>query len=94
MTYSGQQAHFEISAAHNVALRKEISEQLGTSLDRNPTGMSPFLSTVMRQWREKLKRHLVERGTDQSNAPKPNIAWWRCLTFRKEQYPGVYMSGG
>jgi len=32
--------------------------------------------------------------TDQSNAPKPNIAWWRCLTFRKEQYPGLYMSGG
>ncbi len=52
MTYPAQQAHVEIGAAHNAALRKEISEQLGTSLDRNPTGMSPSLATVMRHWRD------------------------------------------
>ena len=52
MTYSAQQGDVEISSAHNAALRKEISEQLGISLDRKPAGMSPHLAMLMRQWRD------------------------------------------
>ena len=52
MTYSAQQGDVEISNAHNAALRKEISERLGISLDRKPAGMSPHLAMLMRQWRD------------------------------------------
>ena len=52
MTHSTQQGDVEISGANNAALRKEISEQLGISLDRKPAGMSPHLAMLMRQLRD------------------------------------------
>jgi hypothetical protein len=39
MTYSAQRGDVEISRAHNAALRKEISERLGISLDLKPAPM-------------------------------------------------------
>jgi hypothetical protein len=42
----------QIASVHNAALRKEISERLGISLDRKPAGMSPHLAMLMRQWRD------------------------------------------
>ena len=54
MTHSTQQGDVEISGANNAALRKEISEQLGISLDRKPAGMSPHLAMLMRQLRDRL----------------------------------------
>ena len=46
MTYSAQRGDVEISRAHNVALRKEIGERLGISLDLKPAGMPPHLAML------------------------------------------------
>jgi hypothetical protein len=54
MTHPAQQGDVEISRAHNAALRKEISERLGISLDLKPAGMPPRLAMLMRQWRDAL----------------------------------------
>lgn len=59
MTYSAQQGDVQISGAHNAALRKEISEQLGISLDRKPAGMSPHLAMLMRQWRDQPSNEIL-----------------------------------
>jgi len=42
----------QISRADNVALRKEIGERLGASLDLKPAGMPPRLAMLVRQWRD------------------------------------------
>jgi hypothetical protein len=55
MTHAAQ-----ISPIHNAALRKEISERLGISLDRKPAGMPPHLAKLMRQWREESEQSCSE----------------------------------
>jgi hypothetical protein len=47
MTYSAQRGDVEISRTHNVALRKEIGERLGISLDLQPPQMSPHLAMLV-----------------------------------------------
>jgi len=42
----------QISRADNVALRKEIGERLGASLDLKPAGMLPHLAMLVRRWRD------------------------------------------
>jgi len=42
----------QISRADNVALRKEIGERLGASLDLKPAGMPPHLAMLVSQWRD------------------------------------------
>jgi hypothetical protein len=49
----------QIGPAHNAALRKEISERLGISLDRKPAGMPPHLAMLMRQWRDQPSNDLL-----------------------------------
>ena len=65
MTYSAQRGDVEISSAHNGALRKEISEQLGISLDRKPAGMSPHLAMLMRQLRDQPSNELLTSSPPQ-----------------------------
>jgi hypothetical protein len=65
MTYSAQRSDVEISHAHNAALRKEISERLGTSLDLKPVGMPPHLAMLTRQWRDQSSNELL-------HLPRPN----------------------
>jgi hypothetical protein len=60
MTYSAQRGDVEISGAYNAALRKEISEQLGISLDRKPAAMSLHLAMLMRQWRDQPSHELLK----------------------------------
>ncbi len=50
----------QIGPAHNAALRKEISERLGISLDRKPAGMPPHLAMLMRQWRDQPSNDLLD----------------------------------
>jgi len=50
----------QIGPVHNAALRKEISERLGISLDRKPAGMPPHLAMLMRQWREESEQPCSE----------------------------------
>jgi hypothetical protein len=40
----------QICRADNVALRKEIGERLGASLDLKPVVMPPHLAMLVRQW--------------------------------------------
>jgi hypothetical protein len=55
MTHSAQ-----ISRTDNLALRKEIGERLGLSLDRKPAGMPPHLALLVRQWREESEQPCSE----------------------------------
>jgi hypothetical protein len=50
----------QIGPAHNAALRREISERLGISLDRKPAGMPRHLAMLMRQWREESEQPCSE----------------------------------
>lgn len=59
----------QIGPAHNAALRKEISERLGISLDRKPAGMPMHLTMLMRQWREQSEQPCSE-VTDRPGRPK------------------------
>jgi hypothetical protein len=49
----------QISRADNVALRKEIGERLGLSLDLKPVGMPPHLAMLVRQWRDQPSNRLL-----------------------------------
>ena len=49
----------QISRADNAALRKEIGERLGLSLDLRPVGMPPHLAMLMRQWRDQSSNRLL-----------------------------------
>jgi hypothetical protein len=64
MTHSAQ-----ISRSDNLALRKEIGERLGLSLNRMPAGMPPHLTRLMRQWREAPEQPSSE-VTDRPGRPK------------------------
>jgi len=50
----------QIGSAHNAALRKEISERLGLSLDRRPVGMPAHLAMLVRQWGEEPEQPCCE----------------------------------
>jgi len=56
----------QISRADNVALRKEIGERLGPSLDLNPVGMPPHLAMLVRQWREQPSNRLLASSSPHS----------------------------
>jgi hypothetical protein len=63
MTHPAQQGDVEISRAHNAALRKEISERLGISLDLKSAQMPPHLAMLMRQWRDRPSNGLPKSPT-------------------------------
>lgn len=52
MTYPAHHGDVQISRAHNLAVRKEISERLGISLGQAPTGMPPHLVMLMNRLRD------------------------------------------
>jgi hypothetical protein len=49
----------QITRADNEALRKEIGERLGPSLDLKPAGMPPRLAMLVTQWRHLSNRPLT-----------------------------------
>jgi hypothetical protein len=49
MTHSAQQGGVEISHIHNLAICKEISEQLAICMKRKPAGMPPHLMMLIRR---------------------------------------------
>jgi hypothetical protein len=52
MTYPAHQDNGQISRVHSVALREEIGERLGTSLDAMQVGMPPNLIKLMARLRD------------------------------------------
>ena len=48
----------EISRLHNVAIRKEIGEQLAICMQPKPAGMPPHLMMLMRRLRDEPLSHL------------------------------------
>jgi hypothetical protein len=59
----------QIGPVHNAALRKEISERLGLSLDRRPAGMPPHLAMLVKRWREESEQPRSE-ATDRPGRSK------------------------
>jgi hypothetical protein len=59
----------QIGPIHNAALRKEISERLGISLNRKPAGMPQHLAMLMQKWREESEQPCFE-VTDRPDCSK------------------------
>lgn len=56
MTYPTYEGDDQVSRVHHAALRKEIGERLGASLDQKPVGMPRHLTMLMRRLRDEPSR--------------------------------------
>jgi hypothetical protein len=66
MTYSAQKGDVQISGANSLALRREIADRLGASLDRKPAQLPPHLTMLMDRFRD-------EPGADQPRDIEPDL---------------------
>ena len=64
MIYSAQRGEVEISRLHNVAICKEIGEQLAIGMKPKPAGMPPHLMMLMTRLRDEPLLPLPARSRE------------------------------
>jgi hypothetical protein len=69
MTHSAQQGDVEMSHPHNVAICKEIGEQLAIGMKPKPAGMSPPLMMLMRRLRDETLSRLAAPSRSREMSP-------------------------